>query len=138
MEVITRGLGQEESGHKRLTAAIGLVLLGMGIIGVVWIAHALITLSTAPRAIPLMEKFLAFDNAARSIGTPDGPVQLPEGLYFAVGVFLYILVLGIAAMLAKALIVSGTKLVQLDVTPLLNRLRDEIRGMKEHWEKRNS
>jgi hypothetical protein len=83
-----------------------------------------------------MEEFLPFDNAARSIGTPEGPVELPEGLFFVAGVFLYILLLSIAAMRTKVLVVSGTRLLQSDATPLLNRLRDEIRRMKEHAEKR--
>jgi len=136
MDVLTRGQGQEESGQRRSIAAIGLVLLGLGIIGVIWIGHAIITLSTAPHAIPFMEKFLAFDNVARSIETPEGPVELPEGLYFVAGVFLYILLLTVAAMLTKVLVVSGTKLLHYDVTPLLNRLRVEIRRMKEHAEQR--
>jgi hypothetical protein len=109
----------------------------MGMIGAVWIAHSVMTLITAPQTIPIISKFGAFDKVARSIVASEGTVELPEGLYYAVGFFLYVLALAIAASLAKVLITVGANLVGQESTPILNWLRDEMRRFKEHWEKRH-
>lgn len=117
---------------------MGLLLLLMGIIGVVWIAYSIMTLGTAPQSIPIIGKFASFDNAARSLDTPEGRIEMPEGLYYAVGIFLYILALAIGASLVKALIATGANLLNQEMKPVMNWFRDEMRRLKEHLEKRPS
>jgi hypothetical protein len=128
----------EESGQQRLKGAVGLLLLLMGIIGVVWIAYSIMTLSTAPQSIPIIGKFASFDKAARSLDTPEGRIEMPEGLYYAVGIFLYVLVLAIGASLVKALITTGANLLNQEMKPVMNWFRDEMRRLREHLEKRPS
>jgi hypothetical protein len=128
----------EDSGYLRVKRALGLLLLAMGIIGVVWIAHSILTLGTASQSIPLIARFAAFDKTARSIDTPEGRIELPEGVYFAAGFFLYVLALGIGASLTKMLITVGANLLSQEMTPLMSWFRDEMRRFKEQWEKRPS
>ncbi len=122
---------------QQLKTIAGIVLLTLGVSGAIWIAHGIITLGTAPEDVPLINMFLTFDTEARTIVTASGNIELPTGLYFAVAFFLYILVLAIAAGVTKVLITSGAHLLQHELTPVLNRFRDEIRRFKEYWESRS-
>lgn len=121
---------------QRFKTGTGVVLLALGVSGAIWIAHGIITLGTAPQDIPLISMFLAFDTEARTIVTASGNIELPKGLYFAVAFFLYILALAIVGGVTKVLITSGANLFQQELTPLLNRFRDEIRRFKEYLESR--
>jgi len=90
---------EEESTHRKINTGTGLALVGVGVVGVLWIAERLFSLGDGPQAIPLVGKFLAFDAAARTIVTPSGKYEVPEGAYFAAGIFLYILMLGVGVSL---------------------------------------
>ena len=137
MDVRNQQQAEEDAGYRKMRAGVALVLITMGIVGVLWIVEQIIVLASGPQDIPLIAKFLAFDTVARTLVTPAGNYQLPEGLYFAAGFFLYILVLSVAATLAKALIITGANLMGQDVASALNHLRDEVRRLKEHLEGRN-
>ena len=137
MDLRNQQQSEEDSGYRKMRAGVALVLITMGIVGVLWIVEQIIVLTSGPQDIPLIAKFLAFDPAARTVVTPDGNHQLPESVYLAAGFFLYILVLGVAASLAKALIATGASLLGQDVAAALNHLRDEVKRLKEYLESRN-
>ena len=127
---------EEESGYRKLRAASGVTLLALGIVGAVWIVERLLGLGTGPQDIPLLAKFVSFDATARTIVTPEGKYELPEGLYFAVGTLAYLITLGIVATLVKVLIASGAGLLGQEVTSATNRLRQEMERMRQHLEKK--
>ena len=137
MDLRDQQRAEEDAGYRKTRAGVALVLITMGIVGVLWIVEQILVLVSGPQDVPLIAKFLAFDPVARTLVTPAGNYQLPEGLYFAAGFFLHILVLSVAAALAKALIASGASLMGQDVASALNHLRDEMRRLKEHLESRN-
>jgi len=129
---------EEEASSRKLRSTVGLILIVLGIAGVLWIAERIIVLGGGPQNIPLIAKFLAFDAAARTIVTPRGNFELPEGLYFGVGSFLFILALVVAAVLAKALISTGAHLMGHEVaSSVANRLRDEMDRLKAYLDSRN-
>lgn len=121
----------------RIATGVGLLLVATGIAGVLWIGQQIIALGNDPQSIPLIAKFLAFDSTARTIVISNDKIVLPEGLYFAVGLFLFILVVFVAATLAKSLVSIGASLLGHNVASVLNRLREEIGSMKRHLESRN-
>ena len=134
----SRDLEQTEEGlnSRKLRSYTGTILVTMGIAGVLWIVERIIALGSGPQDIPLIAKFLAFDTAGRTIGTPSGNFVLPEGLYFAVGFFLYLMVLGVIATLTKALIAAGVNLLGPDVSAATNRLQGEIGRLRTFLENR--
>jgi hypothetical protein len=109
----------------------GGLLLTIGIASVTWILYSIVNVTTSPQSIPLMVKFIGFDEEAIIKMTPDGSIQLPAGFFYASGLFLYIIVLGIAGSLTKVLLSTGTRLLEPDIKPLLMRWRTELRGFKE-------
>ena len=137
MDLRNQQQSEEDAGYRKMKAGVALLLITMGVVGVLWIVGQIIALASGPQDIPLIAKFLAFDPVARTLVTPAGNYQLPEGLHFAAGFFLYILVLSVAATLAKALITTGASLMGQDVASALNHLRDEVRRLKEYLESRN-
>ena len=136
MDLRSQQQAEEESNYRKLKVAVGLALIVMGLVGVLWIGERIIALADGPRDIPLIAKFVAFDTAARTIATPNGNYEFPEGVYFAAGLFLYILALAVVAALIKALIAAGANLMGHDVAIVLNSFRDDLRRFKESLEKR--
>jgi hypothetical protein len=128
---------EEESRQRKIKTGTGLGLVGLGVLGVVWIAWLLFSLGDGPHAIPLVGKFLAFDAAARTIVTPSGNYEVPEGAYFAAGIFLYIMVLAVAVSLIKALLTAGVTLLGHDVASAVNRLGEEFARFKAYLETRD-
>jgi hypothetical protein len=138
MDLRSQQQAEEDSSYRKLKAAVGLALIVIGLVGVVWIAERIFALGDGPRDIPLVANFVAFDAAARTIVTPGGSYQFPEGVYFAAGLFLYILALTVVATLIKALISAGANLMGHDVAIVLNSFRDELRRFKEYLEKQRA
>lgn len=136
MDLRSQQQAEEESGYRKLKAAVGLALIVIGLVGVLWIAERIFALGDGPRDIPLIAKFVAFDTVARTIVTPSGSYEFPEGVYFAAGLFLYLLALAVVATLIKSLISAGANLMGHDVAIVLNSFRDELRRFKEYLEKR--
>lgn len=128
---------EEESGYRKLRAAAGVTLIALGIVGAVWIVERLVVLGTGPQDIPLIAKFVSFDAAARTIVTPEGKYELPEGLYFAVGTVVYLIALSLVATLVKILITGGASLLGQEVTTATNRLRQEMERMRQSLEKKS-
>ena len=128
---------EDESTHRKVKTGTGLALVAIGVVGVLWIVERLFSLGDGPQAIPLVGKFLAFDAAARTIATPSGRYEVPEGAYFAAGIFLYILMLGIAVSLTKALLTAGVTLLGQDVASALNRMGAELARFKTYLETRD-
>jgi hypothetical protein len=123
--------------NRRIATAVGLALVAMGVAGVLWIGQQLFALADGPQNVPLVGKFLSFDSAARTLIISSEKIELPEGLYFAVGLFIFLLALIVAASLAKALISIGASLLGNDVAKVMDRLRNEIGSMKRTLESRN-
>lgn len=138
MDTLSPQQVEEELNSKRLRARVGLVLIALGVVGVLWIAERIIALAAGAQSVPLVAKFLAYDESGRSIVTSGGSVVLPEGLYLAIGFFLYILALWVAAGLAKILLTTGAHLMGHELTWVANRLREEMGRLKEYLESRNS
>jgi hypothetical protein len=127
---------EEESTHRKVNTGTGLALVAVGVVGVLWIAERLFSLGDGPQAIPLVGQFLAFDAAARTIVTPSGKYEVPEGAYFAAGIFLYILMLAVGVSLIRALLTAGVTLLGHDVASALNRLSGEFARFKTYLETR--
>jgi hypothetical protein len=137
MDTLSPQQAEEEISSRKLRARVGLVLIGLGVVGVLWIAERIIALAGGAHSVPLISKFLAYDESGRSIVTPGGSIVLPEGLYFAIGFFLYILALWVAAGLAKALLTTGAHLMGHEFTSVVHRLREEMGRLKEYLESRS-
>jgi hypothetical protein len=125
---------EEDRTFRRIKGGIGLLLVAMGVAGVLWIFERIIALGDGPQNTPLIAKFLSFDAVARTLVTPSGNYELPEGLYFAAGLFLYIVVLGVVAGLAKALITAGGNLLEQAGVSVANRLGEEFGRLREYLE----
>jgi fatty acid desaturase len=128
---------EEELSSRRLRSRVGLILIGLGVAGILLIAERIIALAADAQGIPLIARFLAYDESGRSIVASGGSVVLPEGLYLAVGLFLYILALWVFAGLARALLTAGAHLMGQEFTSVAHRLREEMARLKEYLENRN-
>lgn len=137
MDLRTQQQAEEEANHRKVRSGVGLTLIALGVAGVIWIVERLLALGSGPQDIPLIARFVSFDSAARTIVTSSGSYELPEGVYFASGVLVYLMALGIIAALSKALITSGAGLVGNEVAAALNRLREETARLKDRIESTN-
>jgi hypothetical protein len=137
MRALNQSQDEEESGYRKVKFGAGVTLLALGIVGVVWIVERLVAIGTGPQDIPLIAKFVSFDAAARTIVTPEGRYELPEGAYFAAGTVVYLIALGLVATLAKALIGAGAALIGEATATATNRLRTEMERMRQHLEKKS-
>lgn len=106
----------------RLVATYGSVLIGLDVVGVIWIAFQLMTVLNEPESVPLVAMFRDLPADARTLVVDEETVEFPEGLGLFLGVFLYVLVLWVAGSLIGRLIRSGVDLLQLDVARAVRRL----------------
>jgi hypothetical protein len=113
-----------------MQVTFGILLLTIGIVVMMWILYSIIYLMTSPQDVQVLAQFISLDERAMIRISPDATIQLPGGVFYAVGFFLYVVVLGIAGSLTKVLLSTGTRLLAPDITPLLSRLR-EVKVFKE-------
>ena len=114
---------------------MGVVLIALGIIAALWIVERVFALGGGPENIELIARFASLDDAGgRVMRTPSGDVEFPHGWYMVAGTFLYLLAMAIVAGLAKALIVSGARLLSHDVATLVEGLRNDIGGLRKYVE----
>jgi hypothetical protein len=133
MTVPERGnqVAPEGAPHSRMfPMALGVVLLALGIAAVVWIAGVLFSLAGGPRNMPFVAAFLSFDRAGRSLVTPGGPIELPEGAFFAVGIILQVAVIWVVGGLARVLISSGAHLIEPEGGSVARRLVNELKRIR--------
>ena len=127
MDLLNQQLTEDETNYRKTRNGVALFLVAAGAIGVLFMGERIVAIGNGPQNIPLIAKFLAFDATARKIIVPDGEIEVPEGAYFAVGTFLYLLALFIAGSLTKVLIVTGAGLLRVDVNRSADAARAKVR-----------
>jgi hypothetical protein len=121
----------EDSNYRWIQVSLGILLLTMGIVGVMWTLYSIAYLTTSPHDVQVLAQFTSLDEHATIRISPDATIQLPDGVFYALGFFLYVVMLGIAGSLTKALLSTGTRLLEPDIRSFLSRLR-EVRASKEY------
>lgn len=116
-----------------------MTLIALGIFGALWIVERIFTLGDGPQNIGFIASFAGLDSAdGGSIRTPQGDIELPRGAYLLAGTFFYLVALAIVAGICKALIGAGARLLSHDVATLLQRMREEVAGLRAHMETKAS
>jgi hypothetical protein len=134
MDVRTQQQLDDDSRHRKLKSGVGLALIALGVIAIIFLAERIFTLANGPRDIPLIAQFVSFDAAARTITTPEGKYEMAVGVYFAAGLFLYIVALSLVAGLAKVLVSSGASLLSEYSATLVERIRADLGRAKRDIE----
>lgn len=114
-------------GPRRLQHLIGFSLIGLGVAGACWIASSLLTFITEPLSIPLVQTLSSATVPDRSLMVADQPVVLATTMLQATGMFLFLVVMGIAAGIVRTLVIGGVNLLQHDINRLLRNLKADIK-----------
>lgn len=114
-------------GPQRLQHLIGFSLIGLGVAGACWIASSLLTFITEPLSIPLVQTLSSATVPDRSLMVADQPVVLATTMLQATGMFLFLVVMGIAAGIVRTLVIGGVNLLQHDINRLLRNLKADIK-----------
>ena len=123
--------------NLNLRTGFGVGLLILGIVGVFMIAIMLISLVynlvEFPEEAPFISKLaeIASDVGPVKVGEED--IHLPYGVYYILGIFIYLIILGIGAGLAKVCIDGGVNLLHEKMDRMFSRLNKEIKKIKKSF-----
>ncbi len=119
------------NGKTRFQNVLGFCLLALGIIGGCWIAASVVGFITDPAAVSLVQALSSAAAPDRSMTIAGQPVVLAKTMLQATGMFLFLVVMGIAAGVVRTFIAGGVNLLQHDVNRLV-RFLDNAARAREH------
>lgn len=127
---------QQETNQTpiNLRMGFGTVLLVLGIIGAIWLASLLVNLISdfrdVPEQIPFVAKMVELGQESTPLKADEKTIILPSAVYYVLGLFIYLFILGLAVGLVKVLIEGGAHLLHDKVDKLTHRLNREFSRLK--------
>jgi arginine repressor len=110
---------------------VGIILLALGVILSGWIVHTIFQIISVEGASSIVKRIIDMGEIDRRIIASSETIILPESLFYTIGIIILVLLLSISAGISKALIYSGIKILQPDISRTLKEIKKEIRDKKE-------
>ena len=110
---------------------VGIILLALGVILSGWIVQIIYHIISGEGASSIVNRIIDIGEIDRKIIASSETVILPESLFYTIGIIILVLFLSISAGISKALIYSGVKILQPDISRTLKEIKKEIRDKKE-------
>ena len=120
---------ERDDSFKRVRNALGVTLILLGVAGVIWIAINIVQLVQEPSSVVLAQAFTSMIESDRTILISGQPLVLPRSLLFGTGIVLFLMAMGVAAALARSLIVGGVNLLEHDIRRLLRDIKADTRRL---------
>jgi hypothetical protein len=111
---------EESHGARKI---IGIVLIGLGAIIAVAILQTIYQLLTDGTQFPLIQELSGEPPVIR---TPNGDIVLPDNVLILAGYGIVVILIAIAAGIARAFLQIGAQLLQVDIRTLVRQLREEF------------
>jgi len=103
-----------------------MVLLGLGVVLAGWVVSIIYRLITGDGTREIIANLIPMESIMISIKASSEAIVVPDSFYYAVGLFLCVLLLAIRGGIAKVLIANGVKMLQPDVQGSLEKLRKDL------------
>ena len=135
---------QRESDQTplNLRMGFGVILLVLGIIGAIWLASLLVNMvhdfKDVPDKVPFVAKMVELGQDSAPLKAGEKTIVLPSAVYYGLGLFIYLIILGLGVGLVKVLIEGGVHLLHDKVDKLTARLNREFNRIKTRYSKQDS
>ena len=117
----------DDSEATPLASGVGLVLILAGLIGLVWVFFAVLSLLGSSSTPALVTAVTPSANQPAVLDLPSGPVTLPRQLFVVAGYGLVCVIYAIATAAAGKLIIGGASLMQRDSVRVIRQLARQMR-----------
>jgi hypothetical protein len=109
-----------------LRDAVGLAVLGFGLIVAAWVIVSLIGMLDAEKPPGIIAAVMPADDKPVTLGMPEGQFTLPAQIFVPIAYLLACFIHAILATIAGMMISGGVSLLQPDMARILRRYMDRM------------